>query len=240
MLYQKFLLEACIQSGVRFDRIFILTGQDYPLWSNAQIIQELEHNPDKEYMLGLNLTHVKNPPRKILDKITLYHFFRDLNVPYKLKKCFSGGSRLIMRLLPIRKKPYIIVEGKKWDVYQASAYMCITYGLAEYILRELSENKIVTRYFKTSFAPDEMVVPTIVFNSPYKDRCNIYEKGTYDGLKSLSAITYFNYGKQIQVFTLDDYEELKNSGKIFARKFATGNSDTLMDRLDKEHGIKSI
>lgn len=57
------------------------------------------------------------------------------------------------------------------------------------------------------------------------------------GLKSLSAITYFNYGKEIQTFTLKNYDELKHSKKMFARKFATGISDSLMDKLDKEHGL---
>lgn len=82
-----------------------------------------------------------------------------------------------------------------------------------------------------------MVIPTIVFNSSFKNNCILYNQNTYNGLKNLSAITYFNYGKEIQTFTLDNYEELKNSGKMFARKFTTGISDRLMDKLDKEHGI---
>lgn len=44
-------------------------------------------------------------------------------------------------------------------------------------------------------------------------------------------------GKEIQTFTLKNYDELKHSKKIFARKFAKGISDSLMDKLDKEHGL---
>lgn len=47
---------------------------------------------------------------------------------------------------------------------------------------------------------------------------------------------YFNY-KEIQVFSLKDYEELKESDKMFARKFASDISETLMNKLDKEHGV---
>ncbi len=56
------------------------------------------------------------------------------------------------------------------------------------------------KYFRFSFVPEEMVIPTIIFNSPYKANATIYKKGVYDGLKSLSAVTYFNYNKEIQVF----------------------------------------
>lgn len=143
-----------------------------------------------------------------------------------------------MKILPIRKKPYVTARGKRMDVYQASGYMCITAALAKYVLKEMNENKELMNYFKYSFAQEEMVIQTIIFNSPFKDRCTLYGYQRYDGLKSLSAITYFNYGKSIQIFTAADYDEIKGSGKMFARKMATGVSEELMQRLDKEHGIK--
>ena len=237
VLYQKELLYTCVHSKICFERVFLLTGQDYPLWSNEKIICELNDNPHKEYVIGLNISEVKNP-KKIPSKIILYHFFRDMNnVPYRIKKFFSGSSRILMRLLPFRKKPYIKVKGKRWDVYQSSSYMCITFELAQYVLDELVVNKELMKYFRFSFVPEEMVIPTIIFNSPYKVNATIYKKGVYDGLKSLSAVTYFNYNKEIQVFSEKDYEELKESDKMFARKFASDISETLMNKLDKEHGV---
>lgn len=233
--YQQELLKSCLSYNIHFDRIFILTGQDYPLISNAEINKELSENPKKEYIKGLNISNIENPP-KIKNKLVLYHFFRDLKTSYKLKKIFSGSSRFVMTVLPIRKKTYLIIDNTKWSVYQASAMMCITYDLARYVFDKLNDKRIVN-YFKYSFAPDEMVIPTIIFNSPYRVNCSLYEKDSYDGLKTLSAITYFNYGKEIQTFTLDDYNELKHCGKMFARKFVTGISDSLMDKLDREHGL---
>lgn len=94
-------------------------------------------------------------------------------------------------------------------------------------------------YFRYSFAPDEMVIPTIIFNSPYKENASVYPYNRYDGLKSLSAITYFNYGKAIQVFKLEDYAELKRSGKMFARKFESGISDSLIEKLNNNSPLSS-
>lgn len=237
VLYQKELLYTCVHFRMCFERVFILTGQDYPLWSNEQIVCELSDKPHKEYVIGLNISEVTNP-KKIPSKIILYHFLRDMNnVPHRIKKIFSGSSRILMRFLPFRKKPYIMIKGKRWDVYQSSSYMCITFELAQYVLEELVSNKELIRYFRFSFVPEEMVIPTIIFNSPYKENATTCKKGVYDGLKYLSSVTYFNYDKEIQVFEEKDYEELKKSNKMFARKFASGISETLMNKLDEEHGV---
>ena len=144
-----------------------------------------------------------------------------------------------MKVLPFRRKPYIITDGKRIDIYHSSSYMCITSSLAKYALKRMNENKQLMKYLRLAYVPEELVIPTIAFNSDFSKNCMLYPKHQYDGLKYLSAITYFNYGKIIQVFTLNEYDELMASGKMFARKLATGVSDALMDRLDKEHGIKN-
>lgn len=211
-----------------------MTAQDYPLWSKQEIVSELEANPSKEYILGLDITNITEP-KKIRDKLVLYHFFRDIPVrSVKIKKIFSGGSRLIMQMLPFRKKPYLIVDGKQWDVFQASGYMCITVELAKYLYKVMDGNKEVEKYFKHSFVPEELVIPTIVFNSQFRNRAMLYPYQRYDGLKSLSAITYFNYGKSIQVFDETNFDELIQSGKMFARKFSSEKSARLMEILKKQ------
>ena len=58
--YQKEMLTEALSSGISFDRFFILTGQDYPLWSNKEIEKELTDNPTKEYLIGLNISLLIN------------------------------------------------------------------------------------------------------------------------------------------------------------------------------------
>lgn len=227
VLYQRELLRSCIESGEDFDRVFILSGQDYPLWSVYEITAELEANPQKEYILGLDITNV-NEPKSIRRRITRYHFFRDASPrSIKLRKL----SRIVMGALPFRKKPYVTVGGERWDVYQSSGYLCITMELARYVYKTMTERRELERYFKTSYVPEEMVIPTIVFNSPFRERAMLYPPQRYDGLKYLSAVTYFNYGKAIQVFNETNYDELMSSGKMFARKFSSTESARLMEML---------
>lgn len=234
VLYQKALLEETIASNIDFDRIFIMTGQDYPLLSNEQLEKELLKHPSKEYIQGLNISEL-DKSKKLRNKLVLYHFLRDLKIKnYTLKKCFSGSARIIMKLLPIRKKPYLVLKnGDKWSVYQSSSYMCITFELSKYILQQMKENSQLMNYFKYSFVPEEMVIPTIVFNSKFRNNAFIYPFRKYEGLQRLAMTHHFEYGKSIKIYTISDYDELINCGKMFVRKLETGTSDTLMDKIDE-------
>lgn len=217
------MLRCAIESGIDFDRVFILTAQDYPLISKRRIWDILQDNPTKEYIIGYS---IKGDKRQ-LECATVYHFFRDAPEWLMLRKV----ARRMMQALPIRKKPYLSVAGERWQLYKSSSYMCITFGLAKYIYNKVSECKEIYRYFRYAFVPEELVIPTVVFNSPYKENATDLSTETYPGLKAMSAVTYFNYGSQIQVFDDSDYDELIHSGRMFARKFSSVKSGKLMDML---------
>ena len=228
--YQQALLRACVRSGISFERVFILSAQDYPLKSVAAIKAELEKDPEREYLLGLNLSD-SAVSEKQKDRFRLYHFGRNVRVrSYKLKMLCSGSLRLLMRVLPLRKKPYVEVGGQRWAVYAGSAYMCITFELAKYISGEMEGDKALMDYFRYSFTPDELVIPTIVYNSAFAAR-TLGQLHEYKGLITLSPVTHFWYDKQIKVLDEGDYDELMCSQKMFARKFQTGKSEKLIDRL---------
>ena len=227
--YQQTLLEACLADPEGFDRIVLISGQDYPLRSPSAIAREFSEHPDRQYVLGQNISAPGTPERG-LEKITVYHFFRDLELPHRLKQAVCGGSRWLMRLLPVRKKPYLVVDGDRWAVYQASSYFSLTGACARYVLEQMQRNKALMSYFRYSFIPEELVIPTILFHSPFRGGCEEVEGG-YRELEELSALTYFHYGEKVSVFRLEDYDELIGSGRLFARKMVTGVSDTLMNRL---------
>lgn len=254
VLYQIELLRSCIDSGIQFQRVFILTGQDFPLMSKTDMDKELHRNSHKEYIVGLNLSKLEqydtkerrmshlgwhdiirlSLPRCQKERLTLYHY-RDIHVKFLKDKTRRGISRillLIARLIPIRKKPYLkIGDKKRWDVYLSSSYMCITMSLARCVYDTMTMHPEIEHYFKHSFVPEEMVIPTIVFNSSFSERATIYPYQRYDGLISLSEVTYFDYGKGIKVFDESNLDELLQSKRMFARKFNSTKSVTLMSRL---------
>lgn len=227
--YQMELLRESIECGIAFDRLFLLTAQDYPLVSKQQLTTILRDNPNKEYLIGYNATKYNAQ----LERTTVYHFFRDVPEWLRLRKV----ARWLMTKLPIRKPHYLNVDGEHWDLYNSSSYMCITRGLAIYILKKMHECKEIGRYFKTAFVPEELVIPTIVFNSPYRRNATLWPNAEYPGLYGLSTVTFFDYSNKIHIFDESDYELLMGCGKMFARKFSSTKSEKLMQMLHDRNGI---
>ena len=50
---------------------------------------------------------------------------------------------------------------------------------------------------------------------------------------SLSPVTFFKYNDSIKVLNEEDYEDVVNSGRLFARKIIKGKSDRLIAMLDQ-------
>ena len=196
--YQQLLLSLALSSGIDFERLFILTAQDYPLRSNRQIAEELSSNPKKEYIIGLDISKLAVAGGgKERFKLTIPHLFRD--IPFKHSGRMAYLSRRLMTVLPYRRRPFMMIAGKRVDVFHSSSYMCITADFARYALNEMENNKKLMKWLKITFVAEELVIPTIAFNSTFASDCTLYGKQQYDGLKYLSAVTYFNYGKQIQI-----------------------------------------
>jgi hypothetical protein len=220
------LLKAVFESGKIYDRIACLSGTDYPIWSNKRIANAFG-NPDIEYIAGYNITNGNSKGQ--LSKINTYHFFRD-----KLH-FLCTPARLLMTYLHIFRNPYIQhPNGKRYDIYMGSDYWALTYQCAKYVFNIISKDHLLTKYFKHSFAPSEMVVNTIVMNSEYKLKTVIYkEKSEFPGLFSLTPLHHIVYGKNIKTYRLEDLQELLDSDKMFFRKARTGFSDTLIARLNE-------
>lgn len=230
--YQKELLGAVLRSGVAYDRVVCLSGQDYPLWSNEKIHRHFDDHPETEFIMGMNLTRSNN--KQQLSKIVQYHFFRDLkwrNLWWKNK--FIVLSRNLMKLLPIRKQAVTRINNIEADVFFGSDYWAITLPCARYVYEKLCSEKEMMRYFQTSFIPSEMCIQTLVFNSPFAAHALRY-KGEYIGLYALTPLHHIVYGKSIKIMTLTDLTELKQSGKMFCRKVVSGASDTLVKVIETE------
>lgn len=209
--YQKEMIGAVLQSGKPYSRVVCLSGQDYPLWSNEQIHSFFDERPRQEIISGVNVT--QGGIKKQLRKVRVYHFFRDL--PWRwlwMKYKFIVASRWAMRLLPIKKKPYTTIEGKRADVYTGSDYWGITLSCARHVYETLCKETKLVSYFKTAFVPSELCVQTIVFNSPFGKYAIFYEDPR-TGLGTLTPLHYIDYGKCIKVFTLKDLATLMGGVK---------------------------
>lgn len=229
---ERLLLKYALLSKNKFDRFVLLSGLDYPLWSNNKILDYYEKHPEIVYMKGYNLSKVKEP-KKVPQRIRTYHF-RDLPIENStLRHYIVGGLMKLMNHLPIRKRIYIEEDGRRLEVYAGSQWFNIPRSCAEYLYERMNDSK-VCRYFRTSFAPDEMLVQTIIFNSKFKDNAiDCFEDGIYPGLEKITYSHYIEYEGGQAVFNLSDFGKLIKSDKMFCRKVQTGISDELLNIIDE-------
>ena len=115
-------------------------------------------------------------------------------------------------------------------IYFAPQWHALSGDFVKYMLDILRRNPQIHNYFKHSFAPDEMLIPTILFNSEYSNYATTFSiKQHYNDM----AVThYLNYGAKVQIFNEKNYGEIINSKKMFIRKVASGKSEKLIDMLN--------
>lgn len=228
------LMKAVLKSERWFSHFVLLSGLDYPVWSNSKIFFQLTQFPKREWMSVYNLSLIRKP-KKVPMRITSYHF-RDipLNNPI-LRHYIVGGLMLLMNLLPIKKRRLLKIGGVYCPIYGGSQWWILTRECVEHVICMLKTDKSIKRYFRYSFAPDELMLQTIIANSSFRKRmiCCI-EDGIYPGLEKMTFTHYIKYDKSGQkIFTASDYKTIKESDKIFFRKVFSDKSSTLIRMINE-------
>lgn len=109
--------------------------------------------------------------------------------------------------------------------------MVLSYGCAKYVAHVMKRKEIIS-YFKYTFAPDEMVIPTIIFNSSFGNNAFLYESNIYRGNKHFAITHEYVYQGFCKIYSINDFDELYASKKMFARKFVSNISSSLQDKID--------
>lgn len=228
--YQS-LINECVESQINYDRVWLLSGLDYPLWSNEDMMNFFNEYPDLELMRGINIS---NDPM-VKYKCVPYHFFRDMKASNRVRCRLIVLGEKLMKVIPIRKKPYVFTNGKKNDIYMASEWWCLTGNCVRYLYEQLNNNKDWEHYFKYAYAPDELVPATIIYNSEFGKK-TVAEMPENWKARWFSAITYthyLEYTSHIHIYDENDYEKLMNSGKMFVRKLTSEKSLKLIEKINK-------
>ena len=230
--YQMELIKEAVLHPRHFDRIFFLSGMDYPLWSNEHITRWLEEQGDREILQGIcmDTPYIEGQQRDLYTQSRpLFRLFNN-----RWNQRASILCRKLLTGIGHRKLLSFKVQGERWHLYKGSAWWCISEELAKFVLLRYKGLAEIEDYFRDSFGQAETVVQTIAFNSPkWAPKC-IRTEGDYPGLAALTPLHYIVYDPVIKVMGASDLPAMKQSGKMFARKFLTGVSDEVMDLIDQE------
>lgn len=188
----------------------LISGVDLPLKSNDEI-HNFFNNHD-----GLEFIHFCTEEQSInvRDRVLQYHFMRWCRTKNKYINYITSKINEILRIAQNR-----VNFKRKWDVNvklkYGSQWFSITHELAEYVIKK---EDWINKYFKYTLCSDELFLQTLVYNSKFKDK--LYKKEMNDDYTSCMRYIDWKRGGPY-TFREEDFKELINSERIFARKFSS-------------------
>lgn len=208
------LLRAAVNRG-GYSHYWLISGQDYPLRPMDNILDFLEANQEANF---IECSQIK-PFNKRNDV-----YFPNSVIGRKLwqkvlKNLWIYGTGGWNKTFPIfkRKAPD---DFKYWF---GSQWWCLNSTTAQWIIDYLNEHTEYEKFFEHSLCSDECFFQTLVMNSPFANITKPY----------LHYIKWEKGKSSPRTLTTIDYEELKKTEKIIARKFDIDVDTEIIERLRK-------
>jgi hypothetical protein len=211
-------LQSAAGSG-SFDRITLLSGQDYPVKSNRSIDAFFEASEYKVFIEYYPLPNFnKWPTTGGWYRVNKYFLGLEAHQKF-LAKCLNFSLRFvpfIRRRLPKDIQPY---AGSQW--WTMDGYT------AKYVLNYVASNPAYIKYHKYTFAPDEVFFQSILLNAKderiQKSICN--DNLVYTVWENASS----SHPRLIQK---EDVDNVVGSNSLFARKFEQETDSEVFDAID--------
>ncbi|HWY10650.1 MAG TPA: beta-1,6-N-acetylglucosaminyltransferase [Bacteroidia bacterium] len=211
------LIKLAKKADPDFDYYINLSDSCYPIYNN-EIIEKYLFTHNFNFIEGLKL-----PSNKLdaggLQKIELPWFqdeFQDLN-PY-VKKYLHKAIHLIYRILNIKRS-----FPKEYDAYFGSQWWALTNFAVDILLNSVNNEKKLLNFFKRSFAADEQYIQTVIYNAKELEDKIINKPFRY---------VDWNTNGPPKTLTMTDYNDILQSGFLFARKFDHENEPEIIRALN--------
>ena len=204
-------MKAILGGGQPYDFISIMSGQDYPIKPVSVLYDRLEKNRDKNF-----LCYEEGGEwwRHAITRIKQYHF-TDFGFPGRYRLQFLMNAILPERKFPL---PYTLYGGPR------AMCMSLSTDCAKYVVEFIESDKRLQRFIRYTWGSDEFLIPTIILNSGFRD--SVVNDNFY-------YIDWSGGGSSPKVFTAKDYDALRSSGKLLARKFDIEKDAAVLDMLDE-------
>jgi len=205
-------LKEILDTGEGYQTLNLLSGQDYPIKSAADIYSFFAANKDKNF-----ISYDQDPHKKwwnhAVKRSELYHF---TDLSFKGKYFVQA---IFNKCLPKRSFPSAMLLYGSSD----SSWWTISAECAAYLVEFMPSNPKLNRFMAYTWGSDEFLIATIIMNSPYRDKV-INDNMRY--------ITWTDGLANPRIFTISDIDALRATHKLFARKFDTTVDETILDELD--------
>ncbi len=103
-----------------------------------------------------------------------------------------------------------------------SQWFTITLKHVVFLIKRLETSPSLVKFFQYTWAPDELIFQTLLYNSSFKN--DIVGN-------NLRYIDWSEGNKNPKMLNKEDFNSIIQSGKFFARKFAA--NDEVLDMIDR-------
>lgn len=212
---ELYLLE--MATAVSHQYYHLISGADFPLKSMDEIHSFFDRNSGKEFIFFSG----NKMDEKHKDWYLKYHLLQKYYRSSKVE--LINDFLYIMEKILIKLQGLVKIKRRKFfkEYYKGSQWFSITEAFAKYIL---TFHNILKSDFRLTFASDEMILPTLVMNSSFKD--NLYIKRFDNSMEQNLRYIIFKEGIP-KTLDLEDYDAMISSGCIFGRKFSGKHMDVI-------------
>lgn len=191
-----------------YEHYWSCSGQDFPIKPLDYIVDYLHSKPDTNF-LGLVPSKNRGGSENNFDKRTAIYYPKWIlknTIPMRIAKRslveITGGYKHTFAIF--KRKP---VDNLKF--YFNSAWFCISNEMWKWMQIYITGHPELFSFFQHVPCMDECFFNTMVMNSPYKNKVEDY----------LHYIDWSEGGNSPKVLTSGDFNKLKSSDKLMARKF---------------------
>jgi hypothetical protein len=204
-------------SGIKYDFVNLITGQDYPIKSATFISDFLKENIGKEFML---FKYFDTEWQESNARVEKYHL-TDMT--------FKGRyvvEQLLNFFMPKRKFPVDLrLCGKE-------TFWTLSLECAVYVVNYIDSNKQLSNFLRYTWGSDEFIFQSIIMGSPFKD--NVVNKN-YRLINWPPGSDRPNIGDRPNIFVTEDFERIMASDSLFGRKFDIRKDENILNLIDKEN-----
>jgi hypothetical protein len=215
------------KASTHFDYIVNLSGQDYFIKSNEQIKNFFEENKGREFLEYFSLPCSKWKGGGFR-RVEYWHIpWKDDYFAFPEKREFKSpiSSLFYSFLTSVFFKKRKLNEN--FPLYGGSQFWCLTGECVKWINEFTKQNPKFVNSFNYTFCTDEMFFQTLILNSPFKDKV-VNEHLRYIDWDNIDAY-------HPRILTRNDFEKIKQSKKLFARKFDLTIDQDILDLIDQNN-----
>ena len=194
------LIRAAVRLG-QYSHFHLLSGVDLPVKSQDFIHEYCKANPNTLFIgYAQNVTNSE----LVWRSQHWFLFSRSFKSGSAIKKITRALVARIQSLVKYTRYPLTVKKGSQW--------WSITSDFAKYLL---GNEQQIRHYFQGTYCPDEMVVQTLCWNSPFRHNiCSVTDE--FHGCKRY--IPWRN--GSLMPFTDHDFTLMQHPDFWFARKFS--------------------